>query len=442
MSSTFFSERDSGRGAAGAPLSAHSEHVRPRPPLDPPQHAALLDALRTLHRDLRGLLATLPVEAQTASGLARRLQIERTTCQRAVSSANQPVVDTSLVAQLPGVAGLRALVDAVEISWRGAPDIREAARALHAAIDTYAGVVRRTAGSRARLLERLNARETHFAPSYVQHDAHARQLFDAAAALTGRRSETWLAVHIYEPTANPDRLTQTRAYGLIGHTAREDAVPLTFHVFATPVGGEGAATAEPELGRFEALSDARDRDGVPPQVLRAFSTDPPPIVKTRQPHEFVVQTVEPSMTSPGGCDLVFGLRGLMAHPRLSPPFMEEVWALINFPTRWLLLDVFLHRDVARRCIPGLDVHLWRPDFASSAGERWQTRFATGPRLEALGPGLQQVDSPAYARQRELLRHLFDGRRLDPAEYVGYRCQTAYPLWRTGYRMTFDFGEPE
>ncbi|MGE0481669.1 MAG: hypothetical protein AB7Q17_14480 [Phycisphaerae bacterium] len=442
MSSTFFPERDSGSPSTSVAGSPRADHRRLAQPLDPAQDAALVDALRALHRDLRGLLAVLPVEAQTASGLARRLKIERTTCQRAVSSANQPVANTSLVAQLPGAAGLRALADAVAGCWRTATEIRDAVRTLHAAIDAYASVVRRTAGSRARLLERLNARESRFAAGAVSHEPHARQLFESAAALTGRRSETWLAVHIYEPNAIPERLTQTRAYGLIGHTAREDAVPLTFHVFATPVSDDGAASGAPELGRFEALSAARDSSGVPPQVLRAFSTDPPPIVKTRQPHEFVVQTVEPSMTSPGGCDLVFGLRGLMAHPRLAPPFTEEVWALINFPARWLLLDVFLHRDVARRCIPGLDVHLWRPDFASSAGERWQTRFATGPRLEALGAGLQQVDSPAYARQRELLRHLFSVRKLDPAEYVGYRCQTPYPLWRTGYRMTFDFGEPE
>lgn len=410
-------------------------------PLEPAQQAALEDALRALHRDLRGLLAALPVEAQTASGLARSLQIERTTCQRAVSAANQPFAGAALVGQLPGVAGLRALADAVAQRWTGIPEALEATRSLRAGIDAYAAVLHRVAGSRARLLTRLGATEAHSVPPAASQGALARQLFEAASALTGRRSQTWLAVHIFEPGGRADRLFQTRAYGLIGHTARRDAVPLTFHVFATPPADAESADDAAELGRFHALLPETSGDGVPPEVLRAFSSDPPPVVRTRQPNEFLVQAVEPSADLSRPSDLVFGLRGLMAHPGSAPPFMEEVWAMINFPARWLLLDVFLHREVARRCIPGLDVHLWRPDFASTAGERWQTRFATSPRLEALGPGLHQVDSAAYDRQPELLRYLFEIRGLDPAEYVGYRCQCAYPMWRTGYRMTFDFGEP-
>ncbi len=59
----------------------------------------------------------------------------------------------------------------------------------------------------------------------------------------------------------------------------------------------------------------------------------------------------------------------MPRPAHVPSGLEEVWALVNFPVRWLLLDVILHRDVARGCIPGLNVHLWRPDFASTVGER-------------------------------------------------------------------------
>lgn len=414
----------------------------PDQPLDLPLRAELEAALRTLHRDLRGLLATLPVEVQSASGLARCLEIERTTCQRAVSAVNQPFAGTSLVGQLPGVAGLRALVDASKNRWAGEAEIAEAARLLCDAVDGYASVVRRAAGSRAKLLARLSAEGAHRTTAPLQNEHHARQLFEAAGALTGRHSQAWVSVHIYEPGGRADRLWQTRAHGLIGHTAREDAVPLTFHVFTTASAESQHDEDAAELGRFHPLLPHDFDDGSPSEVLRAFSSDPPPVVRARQPNEFLVQTIDPVAGSRGSCDLMFGLRGLMAHPRVVPPFMEEVWAMINFPARWMLFDVFLHRDIARRCIPGLDMHLWRPDFASTAGERWQTRFATSPRLEALGAGLRQVDSPAYARHGELLRHLFAARDLNPDDYVGYRCQTQFPLWRTGYRMTFDFGAPE
>lgn len=411
-------------------------------PLASQERDELEVALRAVHRDLRGLLSALPVEVQTATGLARSLEIERTTCQRAVSAVNQPYPGTSLVGQLPGVAGLRALTDAAAARWAGVADIQQALTLLRASVDRYAALVLRTAGSRAKLLTRLSASDDVGHSVRPGHEQNARQLFDAAAALTGRQSQTWLAVHIYEPTNRADRLQQTRAHGLIGHTAREDAVPLTFHVFATSTPGVEAFDDAAELGRFCPLAPATKDDGAPPEVLRAYSSNPPPVVRARQPNEFLVQTVDSTSAPGSACDLMFGLRGLMAHPGGTPPFMEEVWAMINFPARWLLFDVFLHREIARRCIPGLDVHLWRPDFAATAGERWQTRFAAGgPRLESLGQGLEQVASAAFARHGELLRFLFETRGLNAAEYVGYRCQTAYPMWRTGYRMTFDFGEP-
>ena len=392
-------------------------------------------ALQAVQRDLRALLGSLPIEAQNASGLSRRLEIERTTCQRTVSAANLPTAGLELAAQLPGTEGLRAIVAAARRVWRSNADCASAATTLAATIDQYADVVQRTAGSRARLLARIEATMTPARGAEIDANAHAEQLFDAAAALTGRHSQTWLAVHIYEPTERRDRITQTRAHGLIRHCARADAVPLTFHVFATaPAGAEPGDDAD-SLGRFEPLLAAVDDQ--PAELLRAFSTWPPPFVRTRQPNEFLVQTVD-AATPDRACDLLFGLRGSMVHPASAPPYLEEVWALINFPVRWLLLDVFLHREIARQCIPGLDVHLWRPDFAQTIGERWQTRFSASPRLEVLGAALQQAESPAYARQAELLEFLFAQRGLDANEYVGFRCQVRYPMWRTGYRVTFDF----
>lgn len=411
-------------------------------PLTEREERTLDRALRGLHRELRATLATLPVEAQTASGLARRLQIERTTCQRAVSAAIAPFAGAALVGQLPGVEGLRLLAAAVV---RGLPSQAESVRAaemLGRAIDVYDDAIRRIGGSRSRLTLRLqSSAATALSPhTGGSPPADARvKLFEAAAALTGRHSQTWLAAHIYEPTADAQRLAQTRAHGLIGHTAREDAVPLTFHVFATPP-ADSAQDVDGDLGRFYPLQ-VSDDGPAPSEVLRQFSTAPIPVVRARQPNEFLVQTVETGPEAPlGGYDLVFGLTGRMAHPARMAPYLEEVWALINFPVRWLLLDVFLHRDIARNCIPGLDVHLWRPDFASTVGERWQTRFFSAPKLQVLSGDASQWGADAYTRHAELLSFLFARRQLNPAHYVGYRCETPYPMWRTGYRLTFDFGE--
>lgn len=405
------------------------------PPLADREARALERALRVLHRELRAFLAAMPADSQTASGLARRLNIERTTCQRAVFAAVQPFSGLEMVRQLPGVAGLKMLAEAA--GQMDSAESRRAATGLHEAIAAYDDISRRVAGSRSRLMARIEAPGvTSPSPAANDPERQRAQLFEAAAGLTGRFSQTWLAAHIYEPTDRPDRLIQTRGHGLIGHVAREDAVPLTFHVFTAPPPGQ----APPEdTGRFVPLVAAADDDG-PAELLRAFSTRPAPVVRSRQPNEFLVQTVDANPDEPARpFDLVFGLVGQMVHPGAAPPYLEELWALINFPVRWMLLDVFLRRDLGRTCVPGLDVHLWRPDFASQVGERWQTRFSTAPKLQVLGFDIAQP-TPAYARQPEFLAYLFQQRGLDPAEFVGYRCEVAYPMWRTGYRITFDFGE--
>ena len=74
--------------------------------------------------------------------------------------------------------------------------------------------------------------------------------------------------------------------------------------------------------------------------------------------------------------------------------------------------------------------------------RWQTRFADGPRLELLGTGISNAPSPMYARQLELTNFLFAELQLDSDRFVGYRCAVAYPIWRTGYCMSFDFNAGE
>lgn len=135
---------------------------------------------------------------------------------------------------------------------------------------------------------------------------------------------------------------------------------------------------------------------------------------------------------------MLGTQNVMPHPATQSPPIEEVWAMINFPARRMVFDVYLHRDLARKCIPSLDVHLWRPDFATQVSDRWQTRFADSPRLEVLGHGIQNAATSAYLRHAELTTFLFRGLNLDADRFVGYRCMVEYPLWRTGYCMSFDF----
>jgi len=111
--------------------------------------------------------------------------------------------------------------------------------------------------------------------------------------------------------------------------------------------------------------------------------------------------------------------------------------LINYPTRHLIFDVFLHRDMEREFRPGIDVQLWAPNLDTRPADRWLTRFPDVPRLQLLGTGVAHAQTPAYPRYVELVRTFFDQVGWSPEDFVGFRCEVDYPIWRSGYFMSFE-----
>lgn len=400
---------------------------------------------RRIHEQMRSFLGALPMEARNASGLARFLNVDRTTCQRLVFTASRPYPGLELIDRLPGVRGLRQLIEA---AGRNEAVSEDQIAPLEAAVDRFEQALRSLAGSQSALVRRINAGAVaagHESPPVrAGETGSARQrLFEVAAELTGRYSETWVAVYAYFPTqgngGDPDQtVTVARAHGLIGHLARPDAVPLTFHNFTSKRMQDGEL-AEADQQSFRSLNDGRSSGKTPDAVLTPFTTDPPPIVSSGQPGEYLVQAIDTDPRSGNEpIDLMLGTRSTMPHPGSQPPGIEEVWAMINFPVRRMVFDVYMHRDLARECIPALDLHLWRPDFAAHVGDRWQTRFADAPRLELLGQGIDRAATAAYERHEDLTRFLFQRLEREPGRFIGYRCYVEYPIWRTGYCMSFDF----
>lgn len=400
-------------------------------------------AARRIYEHVRSFVESLPADARNASGMSRFLDVDRTTCQRLVFTASRPYCGLSLVDRLPGVRGLRQLIGAARSNGGTIDD--DAIHALEIAVDRFDEVLRTLGGSQSAVIRRIAA-TTQAAPAETQQlqsdepGAARERLFQAAAELTGRYSETWIAVYVYSPETKRDdgMIGVARAHGLVGHHARPDAVPLTFHNFISRK-KSWTPPIDPSSQEFRNLQDERTIGNSPDAILREFCTDPLPVVSSRQPGEYLVQAIDtdPSVHNQP-VDFMLATRNAMPHPASQHPRIEEVWAMINFPVRQMVFDVYMHRDLARQCIPSLDAHLWRPDFAAQVGDRWQTRFADSPRLELLGQGLSNSATAAYNRQTELTEFLFNGLQLDPNRFVAYRCAVRYPLWRTGYCMSFDF----
>lgn len=412
--------------------NAGAAELVPRiPPLDPSERAQADRVARRLHGELVALLGALPPEARGASGLARHLKIDRTTCQRVVFLASRPYPGLVAIERFPGVRALRSIESAAgSISAPVEPGVIEA---FGAAITQFSAAIAALGGSLSRLCRRISSESVEEAGASSdsgRQDARGR-LFESAREVTGRASDCWVAVYVYRPSPeDPDVVEVLRANGLRGHTSRRDAVPLVVHNFSSNSGSDG---------RFEGLDPSQDQDAPPTVVLDHFTSDPSPLVTARQPGEYFVQSIDTPATGTGSpVDLMLATRSSLAHPAQQQPPLEEVWAMVNFPSRHLLLDVYLHPDLARTSVPSLDAHLWGPDFAQEAGNRWRTRFSEAPPLQLLGNGVRQPGHAAFAELPELTNQLFQSADIDPANYVGYRCDVAYPLWRTGYCISFNF----
>lgn len=391
-----------------------------------------------LHAELRDVLALLPEPDRGASALSRSLSLDRATCQRIVQSVrSHPGADT--LVSLPGIEGLRAFLAAVARRARTAR-AREVLAGAGAAVDRFASFLDDLNLSQRglrELLERTRIHESLHAPA---DDPTSRAaLFKAAARIIGRWSDVSLYASIIRPLPGEPAKTQwARLRGLIRHHWRSSAVPLE-------IGGTASLQTAPHGPALTTLDATPASGNTPTSLLTDFCSRPLPRVTSRAEGSRVTHVIDTdSHDGRGPVDIVMAHRSARPDPdpaTLSPQ-VGEVWSPQHVPARRMVFDTFLHRDIARRCIPSLEVHLYMPDISlRHDAARWSTRIPAAPRLEVLGQGPRAAATPAYARYPDLLSHTFTALAWDPSEFVGFRCEVEYPLWRAGYVMLFDFAKP-
>lgn len=387
-----------------------------------------------IREEVRNLLAALPAEARSASGMARHLRIERTVCQRLISGIESDPSGPGTLTDIPGPTALGNLIAALRKKR-----IDDAAvRRLAAAIDVYAEFLVRIGGNQRTLSRRLlvtrpqlaakrAADIADFGPEGESSESVRHRLFAAARELLGISSQVEVMAQIISMTGRPERVQYAGVDGSIGYRARPGSPP---YVLNRRTASAGTEFTSPDHTEDAVLGNGRS-------LLKRFSSQPLPRLTTVARNGELAQLID---HQPGhSFDAVFcgGAITDEPHPREQTPPIQEIWALMNTPTQALIFDVFLHKSLAIHCIPGVDVHQWRLNVASTT-DRWSSRVEGGPRLQILGTGLSQSDSDLYPRHRELLTELFRLSGHNPDDFVGHRCEVRYPAWRLGYRMFFDF----
>ncbi len=395
------------------------------------------EVARRLRLELRGLLELLPESERGASAMARALEIDRNTCQRIVAATARGDADAQLLVQLPGVMGLRQFLDALAKRFPGM-EPEQAIAGGRAAVDRFEQLIDNLAGSQRKLRERLELdREINGAQTPAMPDdvSARRALFRAAVDVVGRWSETRLTMRIIRPVpGDPMHTENIRMTGHVGHVSRPVAVPLEVY------SGTPENLVEQAGPAFQTLDASQKVGNTPGFLMTKFCTEPLPRVTSRATESRVIHAIDEAAARGEPSDIFVADRraGVDKHPASQHPPIGEVCTIMNFPTRRFIMDVYLHKDIARRCIPLMEVHLASPWAGSALLARWSTRLPGGPRLQLLGTGLSNAGSDAYPRHGEVAREMFDSVGWDADEFVGYRVDVAYPVWRGAYCMLFDF----
>lgn len=384
-----------------------------------------------LRAELQRVVRALPESARFASGMARHLGVVRPTCQRIVSVLEDPEPDVSALVRLPGVKGIEQFLDACRekgVSAR-AVDLAEAATSQ---FDAYLDAV---GGSQRHLAERLRATIAPSQRSEAGAERVRESLFESAAMVTGRRCDVSLSVYIFRAIdGDPRMLERALAHGLIASEVRPGGMPMVLSSgntlrFDQPDGPARLLDDEPAMGRTTSA------------ILAPFTTHPLPTVTSRGEQGKLVQVIDPdTLDATAVLDVVLAERS--RHPFVDEqgdPTLNEVWTLVNCPTRHLIFEVYLDEALERAFRPSVDAQQWYPNLSSPGDDRWITRYPGRPTLQMLGRGSAgATPSPgAYPRHGELTRYFFERLSLDPRRYFGFRCEVRYPIWRAGYRMQFE-----
>lgn len=398
-----------------------------------------------LRRTFGALVATVPEEHASVADMSRYLDVGRNICQRVRLALNADGDPLNVLQRFPGVDGLTQFLEAAR--RRGLSEDKIAG--ARAALDDYAALIGAAGGSQRRLIATIEARkpaskpDERAAPDGDEQLATREAFYEAARALTGSHCEARVEVLFLRPRpGHPDEIDMLEASGIVGAAWRADSLPIARvtrgedHAGFTETLRTEVDTPEPVLG----IS--------PGSLLDAFSTKPLPSVASRTRLGELVQVFNPrGGASERPIDIVVGtaMSPAAAHPRLDDPPIWNVGMVIGMPCRWLLMDVYMERSLARASLPTMSVV--RMGFTGPLGnrhpdDRWYDLLPPPPTIEMLGVGLHARPTPAYPRAHELASHLLGRAGWDEDRFIGVRCAVPFPIWEMQYVMCFDFGEDD
>ncbi|MBY0263691.1 MAG: hypothetical protein K2Q20_15205 [Phycisphaerales bacterium] len=376
--------------------------------------AALLDALRDV-------ITHLPGQAHGTRELARALGIDKSLASR-VLGATRATDALAGLAQLPGPAPLAEMLKAARKRGAPAPLVQRA----EALLESYRATLKSRFEDRAGLNAVLSA-----ALPEARHrfEIAARQaIFRGTAAVKGISAEVSSVTFLMHPgrSAETGLCESVMVGGYIGLRRVRPQTRMLFSVVPRPLGLPTPASVEPNHA-----PDPQDLHGV---LLREFCT-PRDMGFNCEPIDngYRYEVRGDQVGTASSVDLYLAER-YPNHLRVGqrPPNARtrRIGATIEIPTRRLIIDAVIHKDLfpnARLELRAYDT-AFRGRVEPPAPERDLDLLPLVESIRDYPRGIADLRSSRLPRFVELLEHVCDRMSWNPREFRAHRCEMQYPMY--------------
>ncbi len=390
-------------------------HLWEAPAVGTEFEAVALRAIQALRGGLCQACSEIETDASSPRDLARFLGIDKTLAWKVTRIVHAEAA-ADAVAYVPGSSGMRILTDA--LARAGARDAT--VRGLAETAEAFDAVVEEHAGDRATLHLAL----AHLGPPRPDvEEAVRRKAFQGNAGVWGIQARARLSARFIAPNpARPDVLDGAMVDGYLDlwRVRPNTRWPLcrfrTFH-------DDGSSIDDGSMP----LDNATPTDGL--RLLDDFCHGPLPEISAVSDEGGVVYELGAGpLGRTGECTFLHGsrIRGALPRYRTARDEHGDVLSLISVPVETLLLDLFLHRDIAANVEPEIAIFgRLSAEANSRAGTNERNRMPYDGEVLTLGAPAA-VDTPLHPDHPALVAYVFDRVGWRAEDFVGFRAIVPYP----------------
>ena len=381
-----------------------------------PQEAQLATLGAAALKALGSVMDAIPGRPSRPQELARALGINKVFCSRLVGAlrSSEPLAG---VHALPGTAPLRSFLAAAEQTGV-APKITAHAGESVERLDVF---IRKEFGARSNLRGLLSA---HVPDAHEELLSTSKQAaFRGMAGIHGLELEAVLVTFLVHPSPHKpgwcDTAVINASYGLrrsrpnasysftlrrLGRDQDERLAEVLLPEFCAPEGVELAAKHEGECVRQTLLGS---------DFGRRHTTD----IVTTELYE-ANQPIDPAAEH-------------------EPP-TRWFYATVSHPSRRLLFDVLVHKDVWATAAPELLIYdtIMHGEVIPDDPRFAHSKLDLLEEVQPIASASRLPRCPEVPRYGELLDHVCDRHGWSRADFRGHRVRSTYPLFGSQYCLTF------